>query len=85
MHLVGEVIWSVLVSSFKEADVSSALNDGEVDPVSGVSLVVFWHWFGWLEWILSLVVVFNEGFEHPPCWRVDVSNHSAVSVGLDHQ
>ena len=48
MHLVGEVIWRVLVSAFKEADVSSALDDGEVDSVSGVSLVVFWHWFGWL-------------------------------------
>ena len=48
MNLVGEVIWRVLVSAFKEADVSSALDDGKVDSVSGVVWLVTWHWYGWL-------------------------------------
>ena len=43
MNLVGVQVWSVLVCAFKEADVSSALNDGKVDSVSGVVWLVTWH------------------------------------------
>ena len=46
MNLVGVMVWRVLVSAFKEADVSSALNDGKVDAVSGIVWLVTWHGMG---------------------------------------
>ena len=50
VDLVGAMVWSVLVRSDKEADVFSALDDGEVDAVSGVGWLVSRHKFRWVVW-----------------------------------